>query len=102
MIFGPLLGFLMKPVDVIVQLTPVDTPHTAAPDLDRRQLAGADQAVDLGDAHSQKCRHLVEGEEALFDLGHRTTIAVVGVGYLNLILFALVWRLLYAGVGLWP
>jgi len=101
MILGPLLGFLVKPVDVVVQLAPVDAPHPTAPDLDRRQLAGANQAVDLGDAHAQKCRHLVEGEEALLDLGHRTTIAVVGVGYLNLSLFALV-RLLYAGGGLWP
>lgn len=59
MILGPLLGFLVKPLDVLLQLPSVDAPYASAPDLDRRQLSGPHQRVHLGDADAQIDRHVL-------------------------------------------
>lgn len=97
MFLRPALGFLVEPLDVFLELASVDPPHPAAPDLDSGQLARTDQRVDLGDADAQVGGDVIQGEEARFDLGHRGTIAVVRVGYLNLRAFALVWWSLAGG-----
>lgn len=101
MFLRPALGLLVKPVDIFVQLAAVYAPHAAASDLDRRELAGTDQRIDLWDADGQIFRDLVQSEETRFDLGHRPTIAVDGDGYLNLRTFALVWRPLRGGGSGW-
>lgn len=101
MIFRPLLGLLVKSLDVLLQLAPIDPPHASAPDLDRRKLAGAHERVDLGDADAQIGGHVVQCEEARLDLGHRQTIAADRAGYLNLRAFALVWWALLGGGSLW-
>lgn len=101
MILSPLLGFFVEPVDVFLELTTIDSPHAAAPDLDSGELAGTDERVDLGHADAQVGGNSVQGEETRFDLGHRRTIAVVRVGYLNLRTFAIVWRPLPGGGRRW-
>lgn len=97
MVLRPLLGFLVEPLDVLLQLPSIDTPHAPAPDLDRRQLAGAHERINLGNADTQIGRHIVQSQKARLDLGHSRTIAADGDGYLNLRTFALVWRALAGG-----
>ena len=101
MVLRPLLGLFVEPVDVFLELTPIDPPHPAPPDLDSGELAGTDERIDLRHADAQVGGHVVQGEEARFDLGHRRTIAAVRVGYLNLRTFALVWRPLAEGGAPW-
>lgn len=92
MLFRPGLGFFVKALHILLELLPVHPPNAAATDLDRRQFTRTHERIDLGDAHAQVLRHVVQGEESRLDLGHRRmTIAVNGVGYLNLKAFAVVW-----------
>lgn len=104
MFTSPLLGFLVEAFHVVLQLLAIDAPDPAASDLYRRQFAGANKRVHLGHADAEVGRHIVEGEEAGFDLdlavtggaigvlGHRPKIAADHVGYLHLASFAAVWR----------
>lgn len=102
MFLGPSLGFLVQAIDVLLELLPVYTPDASPADLDRRQLARAHEGINLGHAHTEVFRHLVQSEKSRFDLGHRRmTIAVDEVGYLNLKAFALVWRPLAGGAPAW-
>ena len=108
----PLLRFLVEPLHVILELLAVDAPHAAAPDLDRRQLSGADERIHLRHADAQIDGYVVERQKARLDLdlpvwrarrvlGHLLTIAAVGVGYLYLASFAAVWRKRARGVTRW-
>ena len=93
MFLRPSLGFFVKTLDVLLELLAVHTPYASTTDLDRGQLAGADERIDLRHADAQIFRHIVQGEKSCLDLGHRRmTIAANGAGYLNLKAFALVWR----------
>jgi hypothetical protein len=53
MLPGPRLGLFVEPVDERLELLSVDSPDAAAPDLDRGELAGPDERVDLRNAHAQ-------------------------------------------------
>ena len=57
MSFGPLLRFLVQPLDVGVELLAVDPPHPATSDLDRGQFTGPDERVHLRDADAQVGGH---------------------------------------------
>ena len=61
MFLGPSLGFLVKALDVLLELLAVHPPYASAADLDRRQLSGAHERIDLGHAHAQIFRHIVQG-----------------------------------------
>ncbi len=63
----PLLGFAAEPIHIGVELTTVNSPDAATPDLYPGQLIGADQRVDLADAHRQVGRNVIEGEQAGLD-----------------------------------
>lgn len=97
----PFLSLLVKALDVGLELRPVDTPHAPPSDLDRRELSGADQGVDLGNADREIRRYVFQSEKARFDLGsavagagvglgHPATIAPDHLGYLHLASFAAV------------
>ena len=93
MLLRPSLGLLMKALYVVFELLAVHSPHASTADLDRGQLAGPDERVDLRHTDAQVLRHVIQGEKSCLDLGHRRmTIAVDSVGYLNLKAFAVVWR----------
>ena len=97
---SPCLGLLVKLLDVCLELLPVDPPHAAAPDLDRRELSGADEGVHLRNAHAQVGGHVIEREESRLDLGtglfgrrlpwHAPRITADEDGYMDLGLFAAV------------
>ncbi len=55
----PLLRLLMKPLDVVVELLLVHSPHAAATDLDRGQLAGANQRIHLWHRNAQVGGHVL-------------------------------------------
>ncbi len=74
MLLRPLLGFLMKPLDVLIQLVLVHSPDAAASDLDRRQLARPDQRIDLGNRDAQ-----VGGHVLLILLSSALVVAVWGL-----------------------
>jgi hypothetical protein len=78
----PLLGLLVKPFHVGLELGAVHPPDTAASDLDGGELTGSDQGVDLGDAHRQVCGHVFKSEESGLDLGFTVAGAGVGLGHL--------------------
>jgi len=63
----PLLGLLVEPFDVRLELLLVDAPHAAAPDLDGRQGPRANQRVGLRDADVQEGGYVVERQEARLD-----------------------------------
>lgn len=67
MSFGPLAGFFVKSLDVSLELGLVHAPDTAPADLDRRQLARADQGICLRDAHCQIGGDVFKGVEARRD-----------------------------------
>ena len=98
----PLLGLLVQPLHIGLELPPIDAPDPAAPDLDGWKLSGANQRVHLRDADRQVDRHIVEGQKARLYLrfaiagaaglrsGHRPTIALDHGRYLHLAAFAAV------------
>ena len=102
MSFRPLLGLLVQPLHVGLELAPIDTPDPTTPDLDGRKLTGANQRVHLRDADRQVNRHVVEGQKTRLYLGstiagatgirsgHRPTIAPDHDRYLHLASFAAV------------
>lgn len=103
MLLRPLLGFLMKPLDVLIELVLVHPPDAAAADLDRRKLARPDQRIDLRNRDAQVSGHVFERDEARLDVRsafslcrfapcHDPKIASVGPGYLYLESFAAVCR----------
>lgn len=105
MFLRPLLGFFVESLDVGLELVPIDPPHPSPADLDGGKIAGSHQGIDLRHAHAQVSGHVVEREEARFDVGtrllwgrllcHASRLARVGDRYLDLISFAAVW----AGTG---
>jgi len=88
----------VEPLDIGLELLPVDAPHAPAPDLDRRELSGPDQRVDLRNTHAEVGGHILEGQETRLDLTtrlvcrglawHRTRIPRNGDGYMDLAMFA--------------
>ena len=100
MCFSPRLGLFVQLLDVDLELLSIDSPYSAAPDLDGGELAGPDQCVDLRDAHAQISGDVVEREEAGLDLGtrlfgrrlpwHGARITADNDGYMVLALFATV------------
>ena len=60
----PGLGLFVQPFHVGLELPSIDPPDAAAPDLDRGEITRTDERVDLGDAHAEIRRHVVEGEKA--------------------------------------
>ena len=100
MLLGPLFRLLVKPLDVGLELPPVDPPHAAAPDLDRGEIARSHQGVDLRDAHGQIGGHVLEREEAglyrrplggVVLLRHRVKLSPDCVRFINLNAFAYVY-----------
>lgn len=55
---------LVKTIDVCIEPLSVDPPDPASPDLDGRQLAGADERVDLRHADIEESRHVGESKES--------------------------------------
>ena len=104
MSLGPLLRLLVKSLHVGLQLATVHAPDAATADLDRGELPGANQRIDLRNAYRQIDRHIVKGEETRLYLGsavagftglssgHRSTIAPDHDRYLHLAAFAAVCR----------
>lgn len=109
MLTSPLLGFLVQLFQVGVELTSVDPPDAPAADLDRRKGPRPDQRVDLGNTDAEIGRNILEGHEARLDIRrsalsglcalgrtlrgrHTLTIALGAIRYLDLTLFAPVWR----------
>jgi hypothetical protein len=64
---GPLLGLVVEPFHVGLQLTFVDPPLTAAADLYGGELTGSDEGVSLGDAHVEVDRDVLEFQEPRLD-----------------------------------
>lgn len=75
--FGPGLGFLVEPLDIGLQLVAVNPPHASSPQLDRRKATGADERVDLGNAHVQVRGDVLEGQEP--GLGPRSVWCTLGL-----------------------
>ena len=67
MILRPLAGFFVEPLDVGLELGLVDAPDPTAADLYRRQFAGADQSVGLGNTDRQVCGNVFERVKARRD-----------------------------------
>jgi hypothetical protein len=65
--FRPFMSLLVEAFDVGLELRLVDPPHASAPDLDGRKLAGANERVDLRNAHAQVGRDVLEREETRLD-----------------------------------
>lgn len=59
MLPGPRLGLFVEPVDERLELLAIDPPDAPAPDLDRGELAGPDERVDLRNAHAQIGRDIL-------------------------------------------
>lgn len=106
MSLGPFLRLLVQTVEVGIELSAVDSPHTPAPQFDRREVSGPDQGVHLRNADAEICGHVLEREKSGLECGlraglgalrsalsggHRPKIAPDGVRYLDLIPFAPVW-----------
>ncbi len=98
----PFLRLLVKLLDVRIQLIPVDAPNPSAPDLDGGKLTRTDERIDLGNAHAEKGRYILEGQEARLYLrpaftaagvcsGHHATLAPHPGGSRHLTTFAPVW-----------
>ena len=99
---GPSLRFVVKPVDVGLELRLVHPPDAATADLDRGELARANERVDLGDADAQIGGDVLEREKAWLDgrlvpatsragfRAHLPKIAPSRGGLLDLALFAIV------------
>ena len=100
MLSRPFAGFLVKAIDVGLELVAVHSPDASTADLDRRQLSGTDERVCLRDAHGKIGRHIFERHEARLHarflslrarfVAHLQKIAVGDDGYLALEPFALV------------
>lgn len=69
MISSTRLRVLVEPVDVRVELRPVDSPDASTTDLDGRKVPGSDQRVDLSDSHVEIRSNVLESKEARFDAG---------------------------------
>lgn len=52
------------PLDVLLELGPLDPPNPLGADLDRWQLARLEEGVDLGSADGELVGHVVDREEA--------------------------------------
>lgn len=98
MLSSPRLRFLVKALHVCLELVTVDAPDASAADLDRRQLPGPNQRIDLRNAHAQVGRDVLERQESGLDLGtrllcrrltwHEARITRDDDGYMDLALFA--------------
>jgi hypothetical protein len=71
---SPLLGLLLQPFDIGVELATVDPPYPPATKLDPRQLTGSHERVGLRSADVQVRRDVLESEEAGFDTRGPATI----------------------------
>jgi hypothetical protein len=56
MIACPLLGLVHKALEVVVELLPIHPPNPSSADLDRGQVPGADECIDL--RHADTCAEL--------------------------------------------
>jgi hypothetical protein len=63
---GPLLGLLMEPLDIGLELPSIDPPDASAADLDRRKVARSDERIDLGHAHVEVIGDIFERHEPRF------------------------------------
>lgn len=96
--FSPRLRFLMKALDVGLELLSIDAPDAATPDLDRRELSRADQGIHLRDADTQIRGDVLQREESRLDLvaglvggrlaWHPHRIPKDNDGYMDLTMFA--------------
>ncbi len=68
MISSPLLGLPMKALDVLLELLAIDSPDTAAADLDCGECSRAHECIGLGNAHVEVGRDLFQGQETWLDL----------------------------------
>jgi hypothetical protein len=64
---SPGFGLFMKPLDVCIQLSPVDPPNAPAPELDSGQLTGSDDGIRLGGAHIEISRDVLECQQSRLD-----------------------------------
>ena len=98
MLAGPRTRFFVQPLDVRLELVPIDPPHSSAADLDRRQVPRSNERIDLRNADAQVGRDIFEREEAGLDgpsallvlLGHRANLSPASLGILDLKVFACV------------
>jgi hypothetical protein len=65
----PLRCPFVQSIDVGVQLPLIDPPHPPSPELHGRELAGADQRVNLSHADAEVGRDVLEREKARLDPG---------------------------------
>lgn len=109
MLTGPFVRFFVKLVEVGIQLAAIDPPDSSATDLDCRKTSRSNERIDLGNADTQVCGHVLQSQIARLDLGltglcaalcsfrrtlrgrHAGTIAPGAVRYLDLMPFAPVW-----------
>src|SRR4029453_8453318 len=75
----PVGGLLVHALDVGVELEAVHTPDAAPAQLDRRELAAADQRIDLGDPDVEDRGHILQRVEPGLDAGrgHMDLLAVM-------------------------
>ncbi len=73
----PAPRLFVQPLDVGVELLAVDPPDAAPADLDRGEVAGANERVHLGDAHVEVGRHVLERQEPCLDAAF-TSLALFG------------------------
>ena len=64
MLFDPLLGLRVGPLDVRLEVVAADAVVAAAADLGRAEFAAADEGVALGQADVELLGDLLAGEEA--------------------------------------
>jgi hypothetical protein len=70
----PLPGLLLQPLDVRVELLPVDTPYTPAAELNPGQLSRANKRVGLRCAHVEVGGNVLKGEKPRLDAGRRVAL----------------------------
>jgi hypothetical protein len=101
---GPRFSFLVKPIDIGLELSAIYSPHTSAPEFDRGEIARTHKCIDLRNRHVQVRRHIFQGQESRLDdrfgsafflgrgrAGHSGKIAPGADGYRHLTPFTAVW-----------
>lgn len=63
----PGLSLLVHPLDVGLELSPVDAPDPASTEFDGRKIPRSDERIDLGHADVEIGRNIFEGQESGFD-----------------------------------
>lgn len=102
----PLFGLAPEPVDIGVELAPVDSPDASTADLYPGQLIGPNQRIDLPDADGEVRRNVIEGQKAGLDnrprvIGSSETGLAHGVRLARMTIFTWFCRRLLLFEGSW-